>query len=207
IFFNAGGFLTLHGMDPLNTLNPQNIESIEILKDADATAIYGSRGANGVVLITTKKGSMGATRLDVSFTSGISRVPRKLDLLNTEQYLEMRREAYRNDGTEPTPQSAPDLLLWGTDRYTDWQDVFLGNTARMNNAQLSLSGGSGGTTYRLNGGWRNETMVFPGSMGHRLASVGLNIDQRAFADRLNMTLAVNYGNSLNKTSANNLIND
>src|SRR5690606_31079059 len=87
IFFNAGGLLVSRGMDPLNTLNSQNIESIEILKDADATAIYGSRGANGVVLITTKKGHIGDIRLDVSVTSGISKVPTKVDLLNTEQYL------------------------------------------------------------------------------------------------------------------------
>src|SRR5690606_31124257 len=121
--------------------------------------------------------------------AGFSNVPRKFDLLNTGQYLEMRREAYRNDGVEPTPQTAPALLVWDTDRYTDWQDVFLGNTARMNNSQLSLSGGAGGTTYRLNGGLQNETMVFPGDMGHRLASAGLNISQRAFADKLSLTLA------------------
>src|SRR5690606_24976195 len=138
IFFNAGGSLVNRGMDPLNTLNPQNIESIEILKDADATAIYGSRGANGVVLVTTKKGSTGNIRLDVSLTSGISYLPRKLDLLNTAQYLEMRREAYENDGVEPMPNTAPDLLVWDSDRYTDWQAELLGNTARMNDAQLSL---------------------------------------------------------------------
>lgn len=206
IFLNASGSMVDRGIDPLNTLNPQNIGSIEILKDADATAIYGSRGANGVVLITTKKGIAGKTRVDASLTSGFGKVP-KLDLLSTPEYLEMREEAFRNDGMEPTALNAPDLLLWDRDRYTDWQEVLLGNTARFTDAQLSLSGGSASTIFRLNGAWRKEGMVFPGDMGHRLASVGFNISQRAFANRLYVSLAVNYGNSENTTTPQNLVLD
>ena len=79
------------GINPLNFLNPNDIESIEILKDADATAIYGSRGANGVVRITTKQGSSDKLRVTYNGTMGVGTVENKLDLLNTEQYLEMRR--------------------------------------------------------------------------------------------------------------------
>src|SRR5690606_7122478 len=112
---------------------------------ADATAIYGSRGANGVVLITTKQGISGKPKLDISLTSGFSDVP-KLPMLNTEAYLEMRREAFANDGLSPR---GADLLAWDENSYTDWQEVLLGNTARMTNAQLVLSGGqASGTTYR-----------------------------------------------------------
>jgi TonB-dependent SusC/RagA subfamily outer membrane receptor len=80
------------GMSPFNCLNPADIESVEILKDADATAIYGSRGANGVILISTKKGKAGRTKLDINVYSGNSKVTRKIKLLNTRQYLAMRRE-------------------------------------------------------------------------------------------------------------------
>ena len=79
------------GLSPFNGLNPADIERIEVLKDADATAIYGSRGANGVILITTKRGKAGATRLDMNVYSGAGQVTRMFHLLNTSQYLEMRR--------------------------------------------------------------------------------------------------------------------
>src|SRR5690606_35154122 len=78
-----------NGLSPLNILNPNDIESIEVLKDADATSIYGSRGANGVVFITTKKGKAGKTKFNVTSYTGIGHVSRKLDLMNTEQYLAM----------------------------------------------------------------------------------------------------------------------
>src|SRR5258706_7341696 len=76
------------GSSPLNSLNPSDIESIEVLKDADATAIYGSRGANGVILITTKKGKTGKTKVDFNFYTGASNVANKMNLLGTQQYLE-----------------------------------------------------------------------------------------------------------------------
>src|SRR5690606_34674149 len=79
-----------NGISPLNIINPNDIESIEVLKDADATAIYGSRGANGVVLITTKKGKQGKTQFKVNSYTGIGQVTRMLDLMNSEQYLNMR---------------------------------------------------------------------------------------------------------------------
>lgn len=87
---------------PLNTLNPSDIESIEVLKDADATAIYGSRGANGVILITTVKGKAGKTSVSANFYQGFGKITRQMELLNTRDYLQMRREAFANDGTNPT---------------------------------------------------------------------------------------------------------
>ena len=85
-------------MSPFNFLNPADIESISVLKDADATAIYGSRGANGVILITTKKGRIGITKFDVNVYSGTGQVTKTFDFLSTQQYLQMRREAFQNDG-------------------------------------------------------------------------------------------------------------
>lgn len=90
---SAGG----GGLSPFNVLNPGNIERIEILKDADATAIYGSRGANGVILITTKKGKAGDTKVNVDLSQGIGQVGHFMNLLNTQQYLQMMHQAYAND--------------------------------------------------------------------------------------------------------------
>src|SRR5690606_313365 len=108
-------------ISPFSLINADEIESIEVLKDADATAIYGSRGANGVILITTKKGHSGKTSINVNVYTGLGEVPKTLDLLKTEQYLEMRREAFENDGIAEYPTSAYDVNgTWETDRYTDW---------------------------------------------------------------------------------------
>src|SRR5690606_38126789 len=82
----------------LASMNPNDIESIEVLKDADATAIYGSRGANGVVLITTKRGKPGKVKLNVDVRSGVSVVNNRVEMLNTEQYIAIRRQAVINDG-------------------------------------------------------------------------------------------------------------
>jgi TonB-linked SusC/RagA family outer membrane protein len=192
------------GLDPLNTINPQSIASIEILKDADATSIYGSRGANGVVLITTKSGKLGAPKLDVSYRTGMSNVP-KMKMLNTEQYLEMRKEAFANENMEPDIWSY-DLLVWDQNRYTDWQEVLIGNTARTHDANISLSGGSGGTFYRFNGGWRDEGMVFPGDMRHKLINAGINVSQKAFSDKLFLLLVANFGKTINTTSPQQFTN-
>src|SRR5690606_12775362 len=126
------------GFDPLSTLNLKNIESIEVLKDADATAIYGSRGANGVVLITTKKGGQnnGKTIFSVDFYSGISNVSNKVSLLNTKEYVAVKKKAFENDGVTPTESNAPHLLLYDQNRYTDWQDVLLGKTALTSNVNM-----------------------------------------------------------------------
>ncbi len=82
---------------------------------------YGSRAANGVILITTKKGKAGKTRCDFSFNHGITKSTQFYDLLDTRQYIHVRREALRNDGLEPDNSNAYDLLVWDTTKYTDWQ--------------------------------------------------------------------------------------
>ena len=122
-------------------LNPKDIESIEVLKDIGATAIYGSSGANGVILITTKRAKSNTSDLSVNIDYGVQKVMRYFDMLNTQQYIEMRREAYKNDGITPTPIDAPDLLLWDTTRYTDWQREIFGKTGNTLRATVGYSGG------------------------------------------------------------------
>lgn len=146
---------------PFSTLNSGDIESIEILKDADATAIYGSRGANGVVLVTTKKGQFENSESKFLFSHGIGSVESKLKLLNTVQYLEMRKEAFENDGKLPGPTDYDVNGIWDKNRYTDWQKVLLGETAHLTNTQYTLNTKEGNTSFYVGTGYSRETSVMP----------------------------------------------
>ncbi|MFC7524190.1 SusC/RagA family TonB-linked outer membrane protein [Parapedobacter sp. GCM10030251] len=190
-------------ISPFNSINPADIESIEVLKDADATAIYGSRGANGVILITTRRGKAGRTGVDVNLYSGFGRVTRTMELMNTQQYLQMRREAFRNDGAEPTATNAPDLLLWDTTRYVDWKKLMIGNTAKVSDVQVALSGGSEGTQFRLAGSYRRETTVFPGDdQADKRGSAQLNVTHRSADNRLHANVSVGYSHNANDLAMN-----
>ena len=138
-----------------------NIESIEVLKDADATAIYGSRGANGVVLITSKKNPGVGSVIEAGFNYGVATVPGRLVLLNTEEYLDVRRRAFENDAVEPTEMNAYDLVLWNQERYTDWQEFFIGGTAETSTANLTFTGGNETTSFRLGGSYFTQGTVIP----------------------------------------------
>ncbi len=197
------------GMSPLNAINPADIKSIEVLKDADATAIYGSRGANGVVLITTKKGKEGKTQVKLNVSTTLSEVTGFIDVLNTEEYLEIRREALTNDREtlEFEPQSQiRDLLFWDETRDTDWQDVLLGGTAYRQNAQLSFSGGSAQTQFLLSGGYSTETTVFPGNSKYNKTSILTNINHRSEDDRFVISFSGSYNADTNNLPTVDLTN-
>ncbi|MBT1697920.1 SusC/RagA family TonB-linked outer membrane protein [Fulvivirgaceae bacterium PWU4] len=190
--------------NPLNNINIADIESIEILKDADATAIYGSRGANGVVLVTTKAGrkASGSMQVNVDFRQGVGRITRTMDLLNTQQWLEMRKEAFRNDGVTMTANNAPDLLRWDTTRYTDWQKVLLGGTARVSDVKASVSGGDEFTRYLFSTNYYRESTVFPGDFSFRKGSAHFNFNHATRNDGFRFSLLASYtgtGNNLPKT--------
>jgi TonB-dependent starch-binding outer membrane protein SusC len=178
---------------PLSVLNPADIESIEVLKDADATAIYGSRGANGVVLISTKKGKSERTNVDFTFNRGMGEVANRMDLLNTEQYLTMRREALANDNRTPAATDYDVNGVWEEDRYTDWQDELFGGTAEFTTAQASLSGGNAHTRFLLSGNYNHQTTVFPGDMNYDKGSAYLNISHTSPNEKLTVNLSANYG--------------
>ncbi len=187
------------GFDPLSSISPENIESIEVLKDGDATAIYGSRGANGVILITTKQGNMASrTNFDISMYRGMGELSNKLELLNTKQYLEMRHEAFKNDGIVPTLVNAPDLLLWDTTRYTDWQKVLLGGAANITDLQGSISGGNGSTSFRFGGGYHKETMILPGDFWYKRGTLNLSLNHTSINKKFRANLSTNYGINRNK---------
>ena len=192
------------GISPLNAINPNDIESIEVLKDADATAIYGSRGANGVVLITTKKGKSGKTRFDARVSTSMSKVSHFLDLMNTQQYLEIRREGVQNDGLGDLLETSdldlfwPDIKSWDNNRYTDWQEKLIGGTAYRNNAQLSVSGGGEATQFLVSGGYLKETTVFPGDANYRKATLHTNVNHRSDNGKFKINLSTDYAREDNR---------
>ncbi len=207
--FNANnastlGNLIVGGGNPLSGIDLSDVESIDVLKDADATAIYGSRGANGVVLITTKNGGVGKTRFDVELQSGIGKVANSLDLLNREQYIMMREEAFANDGVTPTTANARDLLLWDTSHATNWQDKLIGGTANLTNAQATVSGGSELTSFRLGGGIRKETTVYPGDFKYKKASGHVQLNHGSKDQRFRMAFSGNYVSEVNKLFSQDL---
>ena len=189
------------GLSPFSSLNPADIESIEILKDADATAIYGSRGANGVILITTKKGHAGKTAFTINYNTGWSRVTRTADMLNSQQYLQMRHEAFANDSIAPTITTAPDLLAWDTTRYTDFKKMLLGGTAQIANAQASVSGGDELTHFLVSASAQKQTTVFPGSMGDIKGTLLASISHNTGNQKFTSALSLNYGVDHNTLAA------
>lgn len=192
VSFPAGG-----ASSPLNYLNPADIESITVLKDADATAIYGSRGANGVILITTKRGKAEKTQVDVNVYSGFSNIERRVKHMNTEEYLAMRREAFKNDGAVPGTTDHDLNGTWDTTRYTDWQDLIIGGTAPLTEAIVGLSGGNDLTQFRISGTYRTEGTVYPEAFRSSKIGTNFNINHRSVNQRLFANFSGVYTNTKN----------
>jgi TonB-linked SusC/RagA family outer membrane protein len=133
-------------VSPLSTINPNDIESVEILKDASATAIYGARGANGVVLISTKRGRSGATRVQFDTYAGTQKITKKIDMLNAAQFAQLENEIY-NSPIYTDPASLG--------QGVNWQDLIFRN-AGIQNYQLAVSGGSDKTVFSLSGNFFNQ---------------------------------------------------
>lgn len=168
--------------NPLMTLNPDDIESVTVLKDASSTAIYGSRGANGVIVITTKKGTAGKAKISVGMSGGISKVAGTLDVLTADQYR----------------QKIKDLGLTIDDKgaNTNWQDKIF-RTGRSQDHYLSMSGGADKTTYRASLGFGDQQGVMLASDIKR-TNARINITHAALKDRLTFDLRINYGQTFTK---------
>ena len=158
----AGGDFTSQGnntVSPLSMINPNDIESMDILKDASATAIYGARGANGVVIITTKSGKKGTGKLSYETYFSFQEQAKLLDVMNLQQYARQQNELAVLYGQEPRAEFAhPELLGEGT----DWQDEIY-QTGILKNHQLSFSGGKDETNYYISGGYTDQTGTVIGS--------------------------------------------
>lgn len=140
----------------LNDINPNDVASIEILKDASATAIYGSRGANGILLITTKKGESGDTKVSYNGYYGIGTVANKYPLYNAEEYQAMRNTSLWAEGYMPE-----ELKSIRTGRTTDWQDLIYQGAYRTDH-NMTVSGGTKNNTFSLSAGYFKENALLPG---------------------------------------------
>jgi iron complex outermembrane receptor protein len=168
--------------NPLMTLSPDDIESITVLKDASATAIYGSRGANGVIVVTTKKGNAGKASITVGISAGMSKVAGTLDVLSAEEY---RKEI-----------ASLGLTIDDKGGNTDWQDKIY-RIGYSQDHNLALSGGSGKTTYRASLGYGKQQGILLASDLTR-ANARMNIIHSELNDRLVFDLRVNYGHTFSK---------
>ena len=135
-----GGFAS--GLNPLATINPNDIESVEVLKDVSATAIYGSRGANGVIIVTTKRGKNDDKQPRISYTYniGVSSISRKLDLMNATEWAQFQKDYFSNKA------GYSDAQIAALGRGTDWQDAVL-RTATQQSHELSITGASDHSRY------------------------------------------------------------
>jgi TonB-linked SusC/RagA family outer membrane protein len=176
----------------LSTLNPSDIESMSVLKDASSTAIYGSRGANGVVIITTKRGKAGKSTINLDSYYGVQEVRKKYDVFNGREYAQFVNDANTNEGRAPVyTQAQVDAFGEGT----DWQNEIF-RSAPISNYQLSMSGGDERTQYALSGGYFKQNGIVTNSDFDRY-SLRLNLDRK-------LTDRVKVGNSLtiNRTLTN-----
>ncbi|MGO4291950.1 SusC/RagA family TonB-linked outer membrane protein [Chitinophaga sp. RAB17] len=203
--FTGYGSAAVDAVSPFSTINPDDIESIDVLKDADATSIYGSRGANGVILITTKKGKAGKTGFNVSASSGISQSTKIPKMLNTKEYLQVRRKAFQNDGVTPTKTNAYDLLVWDTTRNTDWQKMLQGNTAHTTNANASVSGGNKNTQFLIGTGYHHDGTVLLGNGYNNRVSLNSNLNHQSADQKFGLDFSTIYSsNNINMPQSQSL---
>jgi len=189
------------GAGPLITLNPDQIESVQIYKDAAATAIYGSRGANGVIDIRMKKGNTDGLTMTANLSRGISSKTHTLRLLNTTQYVALRREAFKNDGIVPNTVPGTDgyaIDLADVTRYTDWQDALTSHTAGVTNANVSLSTGNDRTKFYLGIGYLDQSTVFSKDMDYKRLSVSSSLQYTSKNDNLKLNTFCYWSTNTNR---------
>lgn len=192
--FDFGG--GTQGINVLSSINPSDVQSIEILKDAASSSIYGSRAANGVVLITTKKGVAGQSEFNFNMYEGFSQVPREryYDLMNTEQYQDYMKDYYKILQEKDPNATIPDQIFSNSNVNTDWQDAIFRN-AGTRSYELSARGGSEKTQYYTSVGYMKQGGVLLGSDFNRLSGrINLNHqhnDKLRFSTAINLTRAVN----------------
>lgn len=183
----------------INYLNPTDIESVEVLKDAASAAVYGARAANGVILVTTKSGKAGDAKINYDFSYGWQNPWKKKSVLNAEEYMVIMNESLLNDGN--APRYTQDEIA-NAGEGTDWQDETFYYDAPVQNHQVSISGGNEKSTYFVSFGYFSQDGIVGGNYGrsnYDRYSVRANNTYEVFsADRLflnNLKVGVNAGYS------------
>lgn len=200
---NADPLIVIDGVPAgnLNSVNPNDIASMEILKDASASAIYGTRAANGVVIVTTKRGGFEQpSQISVNAYTGFSKMRKTIDMLSAPDLVELKQERYTNDGLEINP-------VWldpsNAIQRTNWQDELFGK-GKVNNIDFSLAGGSAKSSFMLSGGYYNEKGVINNSHFKRF-SLRLNSDHRV-GKRLKIGQSLQLTRNDDNTSGDNSLN-
>ncbi|MDX2287167.1 MAG: TonB-dependent receptor [Bacteroidia bacterium] len=184
---NTGDYSGAVAQNALADINPADIESIEVLKDGSATAIYGSRAANGVVLITTKRGrSDGQVRVTYDGVVGVNQVASRLDLLNAEEFITIANEKYTNAGQQPQAFPGPD------DVDTDWQEIIFRN-GMVQNHNISITGGGEKNNYFFSAGYSDQNGALVANKLQRY-SFRANVDQN-----INKFLKTGFGLGFTRT--------
>lgn len=202
----SGGISQATGISPFNSINPNDIESISILKDAAATSIYGSQGANGVVLITTKKGKAGKTTVDFNLNSQFNYAAKPVEFLNTQQYLQLRKEAFVTDGITPSSDPndyigfAPDLTIFDQSKYTDWQNTIAGKTTNNTDLHATVSGGNASNTFLVAGGYTRSNYNYPGDFSDERFTLHSALHSASANKRFTLDLVTDYGYDQNNSA-------
>jgi len=190
---SAGVSFAGASVNVLSTINPADIESIEVLKDASATAIYGSRGANGVVIITTKKGTKGQDNISYQGYFGVQSVSKKLDLMNASQWASLRNDVQASIGQAPS-FSAEQIEAFKTSGGSDWQSAAFVRAAPVQNHQLSFSGGDERSRYAVSAGYFDQEGTVIGSDFKRI-SLRINYEKN-YSQNFKFGVNANYSNSV-----------
>jgi TonB-dependent SusC/RagA subfamily outer membrane receptor len=180
------------------TINPNEIESIEILKDASATSIYGSRGANGVVLITTKRGKEGQSRMDYEGSYSVQNIARPIEVLNGTEYARYINLLEQSQGGSPRYTDAQISQIGGG---TNWWDV-ISQTGNLSNHQLSFTGGTKGMRYAFVGNYLDNKGIIQNTFFRRYG-FRINLDN----DFLNGKATLSNSWSYNRTGSSNVPTD
>ena len=185
-------------VDYFSAISPVDIQSIQILKDAASCALYGSRGGNGIIMVTTKRGGIGKTKFSANVYHGISNVSRKISLLNANQYMDYSQDAFTNAGGS-LPVYFTDTSHWAN---TNWQDQIF-KTGNQDNYQLAASAGSELSKYYVSGSYLNQGGVVPGTSLKRY-SVRANYDAKVSDKiKIGMSIAPNYSSTSIKPVSGN----
>lgn len=170
-------------------ISPFDIERLDVLKDGDATAIYGSRGANGVVLITTRRRKAGQAKWNLAVSMGNSNATMTPAFMNSSEYLAMRREALLNSGLTPDSVNAPDLTRVDTTRNTNWRKWLLGRHARLADIKLAVSGGSRMDNYTVGVNYLKESTPLPTQPDHDRLTTNFNYNHLSRNRRWTLEIA------------------
>ncbi|QEC40296.1 SusC/RagA family TonB-linked outer membrane protein [Pseudobacter ginsenosidimutans] len=186
------------GISLLDLINPEDIEDITILKDADATALYGSRGAHGVIQIQTRKETQnGPAKFSAQMATGIARAAFRPKMMNTEQYAAMKKEALANAGFDNNPVTAPELYRWPLTRYTDWTKYLIGNTAQFTLLHTTVRGNIGPSLKFYAGlGLRQEDLILPTDDQSQQYGLHINLNYSK-GKKLNTSFDLTLSNSSN----------